>query len=130
MKVEDDLVSTSLSLKKQHKGINEVYREVAALFDGQPDLLDEFTRFLPDASAAASAHRASLARQSNNRNDEKSSALATVKQVQIDNKRVKRDKIAASHAERDLNVEHEEDDKTDYKEPDPDASRDMPRIGK
>nr|GEZ44712.1 paired amphipathic helix protein Sin3-like 2 isoform X1 [Tanacetum cinerariifolium] len=40
-------------------GINEVYREVAALFDGQPDLLDEFTRFLLDASAAASAHRAS-----------------------------------------------------------------------
>nr|GEZ00003.1 paired amphipathic helix protein Sin3-like 2 isoform X1 [Tanacetum cinerariifolium] len=47
--------------QKQHKGINEVYREVAALFDGQPNLLDEFTRFLPDASAAASAHRASLA---------------------------------------------------------------------
>nr|GFD61786.1 paired amphipathic helix protein Sin3-like 2 [Tanacetum cinerariifolium] len=68
----------------------------AALFNGQPDLLDEFTRFLPDASAAASAHRASLARQSNNHNDEKSSALATVKQVQIDNKRVKRDKITAS----------------------------------
>nr|GFC14985.1 paired amphipathic helix protein Sin3-like 2 isoform X1 [Tanacetum cinerariifolium] len=43
--------------RKQHKGINEVYREVATLFDGQPDLLDEFTRFLPDASAAASAHR-------------------------------------------------------------------------
>nr|GFA53909.1 paired amphipathic helix protein Sin3-like 2 isoform X2 [Tanacetum cinerariifolium] len=98
--------------RKQHKGINEVYREVAALFDGQPDLLDEFTRFFPDASAAASAHRASLARQSNNRNDENSSVLATVKQVQIDNKRVKRDKITASHVERDLNVEHEEDDKT------------------
>ena len=60
--------------------------QVAALFDGQPDLLDEFTKFLPDASAAASAHRASLARQSNNRNDERSSALAPVKQVQIDNK--------------------------------------------
>ncbi|PWA46416.1 histone deacetylase interacting domain, Sin3 [Artemisia annua] len=140
--------------RKQHKGINEVYREVAALFDGQPDLLDEFTKFLPDASAASSAHRASLARQANNRNDERSSALAPVKQVQIDNKRVKRDKITASHAERDLNVEHEEDDKTavklhkdqrkrpekeirdrrssdqDYKEPDPDASRDMPRIEK
>ena len=60
--------------------------QVAALFDGQPDLLDEFTKFLPDASASASAHRASLARQSNNRNDERSSALAPVKQVQIDSK--------------------------------------------
>nr|GEZ17557.1 paired amphipathic helix protein Sin3-like 2 isoform X1 [Tanacetum cinerariifolium] len=40
--------------------VNEGVGEVAgALFDGQPDLLDEFTRFLLDASAAASAHRAS-----------------------------------------------------------------------
>ncbi|KAF5815878.1 putative transcription regulator Others family [Helianthus annuus] len=41
---------------KEQKGINEVYHEVAALFDDQPDLLDEFTKFMPDASAAASAH--------------------------------------------------------------------------
>ncbi|KAG5624322.1 hypothetical protein H5410_009540 [Solanum commersonii] len=34
--------------RKEHKGINEVYREVAVLFNGHPDLLDEFTRFLPD----------------------------------------------------------------------------------
>ncbi|KAK4712514.1 hypothetical protein R3W88_007027 [Solanum pinnatisectum] len=34
--------------RKEHKGINEVYREVAILFNGHPDLLDEFTRFLPD----------------------------------------------------------------------------------
>nr|GEV06051.1 paired amphipathic helix protein Sin3-like 2 [Tanacetum cinerariifolium] len=65
--------------RKQHKGINEVYREVAALFNGQPGLLDEFTIFFPDASAAASAHCGSLARPSNNHNDEKSSALAPVK---------------------------------------------------
>ncbi|KAL3378780.1 hypothetical protein AABB24_004618 [Solanum stoloniferum] len=34
--------------RKEHKGINEVYREIAVLFNGHPDLLDEFTRFLPD----------------------------------------------------------------------------------
>ncbi|KAF5801897.1 putative transcription regulator Others family [Helianthus annuus] len=52
--------------RKEHKGINEVYSEVnfckiskyvldnvATLFDEHPDLLDEFTRFLPDASAAS-----------------------------------------------------------------------------
>ncbi|XP_069150008.1 paired amphipathic helix protein Sin3-like 1 isoform X1 [Solanum lycopersicum] len=36
--------------KKEHKGIDEVYREVAILFNGHPDLLDEFTRFLPDTN--------------------------------------------------------------------------------
>ncbi|KAJ0911391.1 putative transcription regulator Others family [Helianthus annuus] len=36
--------------RKEHKGINEVNSEVAALFDDHPVLLDEFTRFLPDAS--------------------------------------------------------------------------------
>jgi len=36
------------SYRKEHKDINEVYIEVAILFDGHPDLLDEFKRFLPN----------------------------------------------------------------------------------
>ncbi|KAK9925187.1 hypothetical protein M0R45_033519 [Rubus argutus] len=40
---------------KEHTDINEVYQEVAALFNKQPDLLDEFTKFLPDPSVTSSA---------------------------------------------------------------------------
>ncbi|XP_019262207.1 PREDICTED: paired amphipathic helix protein Sin3-like 2 [Nicotiana attenuata] len=41
--------------RKEHKGISEVYLEVAVLFVDHPDLLDEFTKFLPDTSATATA---------------------------------------------------------------------------
>ncbi|KAI3761948.1 hypothetical protein L1987_52371 [Smallanthus sonchifolius] len=138
--------------RKEHKGINEVYHEVAALFDDQPDLLDEFTRFMPDASAAASAHHASLGRHSYNRYGERSSAMAPLKHAQMDKQRGRQDRSNGSHAELDLNAD--EDDKMmmklhkehrkrsekesrdrrnydqDYKEPDLDANRDMHRIGK
>lgn len=60
------------------------FTQVATLFDDHPDLLDEFTRFLPDASAAASAHQASFLRQSYNRYDERSSAMAPLRHTQID----------------------------------------------
>ncbi|XP_023760329.1 paired amphipathic helix protein Sin3-like 2 [Lactuca sativa] len=142
--------------RKEHKGINEVYHEVATLFDDHPDLLDEFTRFLPDASAAASAHQASFLRQSYNRYDERSSAMAPLRHTQIDKQRGRRDKIIPPHGERDPSVEgHEmEDDKTmmklhkeqrkrsekeirdrrnrdqDFKEPDIDANRDMKHLEK
>lgn len=41
--------------RREDKPISEVYREVAALFNKQPDLLDEFTKFLPDPSVTSSA---------------------------------------------------------------------------
>ncbi|KAF7829409.1 paired amphipathic helix protein Sin3-like 3 [Senna tora] len=50
--------------RKENKSINEVYQEVAALFQDHHDLLVEFTHFLPDASGAASAHIAQSARNS------------------------------------------------------------------
>ncbi|XP_071731094.1 paired amphipathic helix protein Sin3-like 2 isoform X2 [Rutidosis leptorrhynchoides] len=84
--------------RKEHKGINDVYREVAALFDDQPDLLDEFTRFLPDASAAASAHNA---RQNVNRFGERSSDMVPVKQAHIDKQRVSRDRMLSQQAGQD-----------------------------
>ncbi|KAI3726063.1 hypothetical protein L1987_65860 [Smallanthus sonchifolius] len=137
--------------RKEHKGINDVYQEVAALFEDQPDLLDEFTKFMPDASAAASAHHASLGRH---HYDERSSAMAPLKQAQMDNKQLggRQDRIIGSHPELDLNAD--EDDKTtmklhkeqrkrsekesrdrrnsdqDYKEPDLDSNRDMRHIEK
>ncbi|PWA44006.1 SIN3-like 2 [Artemisia annua] len=137
--------------RKEHKGINEVYQEVATLFDNHPDLLDEFTRFLPDASAAASAHHASLLRQSYNRYDERSSAMAPLRHSQLD-KRGRRDRIIPSHGERGPSAELEmDDDKSmvklhkeqrkkeikdrrtrdqDFKDPDIDTNRDMLRLEK
>ncbi|XP_055802807.1 paired amphipathic helix protein Sin3-like 2 isoform X2 [Solanum dulcamara] len=37
--------------RKEHKNIDKVYHEVAILFNDHPDLLDDFTKFLPDSSA-------------------------------------------------------------------------------
>ncbi|KAI7731153.1 hypothetical protein M8C21_006561 [Ambrosia artemisiifolia] len=92
--------------RKESKGINEVYSEVASLFDDHPDLLDEFTRFLP---AAASAHHASLQNPSQ-RHDERSSAVVPLRPGQHDKQQGRRDRI---NAERDLNVDCPDmDDKT------------------
>ncbi|KVI02470.1 Histone deacetylase interacting [Cynara cardunculus var. scolymus] len=130
--------------------------QVATLFDDHPDLLDEFTRFLPDASAAASAHHASFLRQSYHRYDERSSVMAQLRHTQMDKQRGRRDRIIPPQGERDLNVEspdmdedksmvklHKEQRKRaekesrdrrtrdqDFKEPDIDANRDMHRLEK
>ncbi|WOG93367.1 hypothetical protein DCAR_0312651 [Daucus carota subsp. sativus] len=99
--------------RKEHKGIEEVYHEVAALFDDHPDLLDEFIRFLPDASAVASAHNASLGRQPLNRYDERSSAVLTQRGTPMDKQRFQRDRIIGPHTENDPNLEHPDlDEKT------------------
>jgi paired amphipathic helix protein Sin3a len=39
--------------RKEEKSISEVYDEVAALFRHHPDLLEEFTHFLPDSTPPA-----------------------------------------------------------------------------
>nr|GEV80840.1 paired amphipathic helix protein Sin3-like 2 isoform X1 [Tanacetum cinerariifolium] len=140
--------------RKEHKGINEVYQEVASLFDDHPDLLHEFTRFLPEASASASAYQASL-RNSYQRYDERSSAAVPLRPGQMDKQRGRRDRITASHAERDLSVDCPDmDDKSmmklhkdqrkraekdsrdrrnndqDYKDFDLDSNRDINRLEK
>ncbi|KAK4477405.1 hypothetical protein RD792_016626, partial [Penstemon davidsonii] len=100
--------------RKEHKGITEVYQEVAALFGDHPDLLDEFTRFLPDTSATASAPLTSLGRHSFHRYDERSSAIPTMRQSHIDKQRSRRDRVIGPHGDRDLSVERQDmdDDKT------------------
>ncbi|XP_075105743.1 paired amphipathic helix protein Sin3-like 2 isoform X3 [Nicotiana tabacum] len=99
--------------RKEHKGITEVYQEVAALFEDHPDLLDEFTRFLPDSSATASATQTSLGRPSFHRYDERSSATL-LRQPHTDKQRFRRDRIISPHAERDPSAERPEmdDDKS------------------
>ncbi|CAO2825485.1 unnamed protein product [Amaranthus hypochondriacus] len=86
--------------RKEHKNIGEVYDEVSQLFEDQPDLLEEFTRFLPDNSGAAAIHHS---RTSLHRYDERSSAPAS-RQMHLD-KRWRKDRVGTSHAEHDLSVE-------------------------
>ncbi|KAI8013889.1 Paired amphipathic helix protein Sin3-like 2 [Camellia lanceoleosa] len=70
--------------RNEHKGITEVYHEVVVLFLDHSDLLDEFTRFLLDTTATASAPHVPLGRHSFHYNDEKSSAMTTSRQVPAD----------------------------------------------
>ncbi|XP_073125861.1 paired amphipathic helix protein Sin3-like 2 isoform X2 [Henckelia pumila] len=85
--------------RKEHKGISEVHQEVAALFEGQSDLLDEFTRFLPDSSALASAPH------------------TRITQSHIDKQLPHQTRINGSHGERDPGFDHPDvdDDKTDLR---------------
>ncbi|KAK8655383.1 hypothetical protein V6N13_107963 [Hibiscus sabdariffa] len=70
--------------RKENKSINEVYQEVAALFQDHSDLLSEFTHFLPDNSATASNHYASSGRNSIPR--DRSSAMPGMCVVSADKK--------------------------------------------
>ncbi|KAK7407307.1 hypothetical protein VNO78_09111 [Psophocarpus tetragonolobus] len=98
--------------RKENKSITEVYQEVAAIFQDHPDLLDEFTHFLPDASAAASTYYVS-ARNSMLR--DRSSAIP-VRQMHVE----KRERTMVSHVDRDPSVDR----------PDPDHDRGLLRIEK
>lgn len=42
----------------------QVYRSVAVLFKNEPDLLSEFSRFLPDASCFASCEQPQVQQES------------------------------------------------------------------
>ncbi|KAH7846362.1 hypothetical protein Vadar_013012 [Vaccinium darrowii] len=99
--------------RKEHKGITEVYHEVAALFTDQPDLLEEFTRFLPDTSATASVPQVPFSRQSFYRYDERSSVMAIPRQPPTDKQR-RRDRITTPQTDRALSIEPSDmdDDKT------------------
>ncbi|CAI8587748.1 unnamed protein product [Vicia faba] len=88
--------------RKENKSIDAVYQEVAALFQDHPDLLDGFIHFLPDVSAAASAH--TVARNSGFR--DRSSAMPTVRQVHLE----KRERTIVSHGDRDTSVDRPDPD--------------------
>ncbi|XP_044493570.1 paired amphipathic helix protein Sin3-like 4 isoform X3 [Mangifera indica] len=93
--------------RKENKSITEVYQEVASLFQDHPDLLDEFTHFLPDSSASASTAYVPSGRTS--LLCDRSSALPTMRQMHVD----KKERTIGSHADRDLSVDR----------PDPDHDR-------
>lgn len=122
----------------QEEYIHEL--QVASLFDDHPDLLDEFVRFLPDASAVASSHHATFGRQAH-RYDERSSMLRGTQMnkviylIQIRafllnrfflsqykgmhllylfQQQFRRDRILAPHTTRDASIERPDldDDKT------------------
>lgn len=58
--------------------------QVASLFDDQPDLLDEFTRFLPDTSGTPSTHLVGYGRNSFPRFSERASGTPTLRQMHMD----------------------------------------------
>lgn len=94
--------------RKEHKNISEVYDEVSQLFEEHPDLLEEFTRFLPDNSSSAAVHHPQHARSSLPRYDERSSAVPSSRQMHLDKQRFRGDRVGTSHAERDFSVERPE----------------------
>lgn len=58
--------------------------EVATLFHDQPDLLVEFKHFLPDSSAAASAHYASLGKNLISNRDDRGSPVTTKRVLNVE----------------------------------------------
>lgn len=72
--------------RKENKAIAEVYNEVSYLFRGHPDLLEEFTHFLPDAMAAARARNAQAHRAPILRYDEKSSSMTAARHMHAEKK--------------------------------------------
>ncbi|KAL6969503.1 hypothetical protein U1Q18_029215 [Sarracenia purpurea var. burkii] len=85
--------------RKQNKSITEVYQEVTGLFREHPDLLVEFTHFLPDSSAAASLPHTLSGRNSIFHHDDRSSPA--MRHIQ---------KPIISYTDHDLGVEQAEID--------------------
>ncbi|CAN4116256.1 unnamed protein product [Withania somnifera] len=85
----DDLVYKSFldilnMYRKEHKAIAEVYNEVCYLFRDHPDLLEEFTHFLPDAMAAVQARNAQAHRAHILHYDEKSSSMTAARHMHVE----------------------------------------------
>ncbi|XP_010255489.1 PREDICTED: paired amphipathic helix protein Sin3-like 4 isoform X2 [Nelumbo nucifera] len=92
--------------RKENKSITEVYQEVATLFHDHPDLLSEFTHFLPDSSATVPTQHLPSGRNSFLRRDERSTAMPTLRQIHVD----KKERTFTSHADRDLSVDRPDTD--------------------
>ncbi|CAH8370516.1 unnamed protein product [Eruca vesicaria subsp. sativa] len=94
--------------RKDDKNITEVYNEVSTLFEDHPDLLEEFTRFLPESLAPHSA--AQLIRSQAQRYDHRGSDPP---RMLIDKERRRRERALASRGDRDHSVDRSDlnDDK-------------------
>ncbi|XP_061360137.1 paired amphipathic helix protein Sin3-like 2 [Gastrolobium bilobum] len=104
--VYKSFLNISNMYRKEHKDIGEIYSEVATLFKDHRDLLEEFTRFLPDSFAAPSTQHAPDARNSLQRFSERSSMAPMMRQMQV----YRRKRLPSHDRERDLSVEHPEMD--------------------
>ncbi|GMI99171.1 SIN3-like 2 [Hibiscus trionum] len=69
--------------RREQKDVNELYTEVASLFKDHPDLLEEFTRYLPDSSAAPTT-QIPYGRNSTQGYNDHSSAAPTLPHIQMD----------------------------------------------
>ncbi|OIW10525.1 hypothetical protein TanjilG_15897 [Lupinus angustifolius] len=87
--------------RKESRSITEVYQEVAALFQGHSNLLNEFTHFLPYTSAAAASNHYVPAQNCIFRDSISSSTMLTMRQMHVD----KRERIMASHGDRDPSLD-------------------------
>ncbi|KAJ7970915.1 Paired amphipathic helix SIN3-like protein [Quillaja saponaria] len=90
--------------RKENKDISEVYSEVASLFGDHPDLIDEFTRFLPDTSSKPSTQHMPHGRNSFQSFNERVSTTPAMRQMHMDKQRCRRDRLITSH-DHDLNVD-------------------------
>ncbi|KAG0499099.1 hypothetical protein HPP92_003790 [Vanilla planifolia] len=93
--------------RRENKSIQEVYEEVAVLFQHHHDLLEEFTHFLPDASATTAPHH-QLSGRPFGRRDERNSPVPN------------KERMYSSQPERDVSVDR----------PDPEPERQKRRIEK
>ncbi|KAJ6814157.1 paired amphipathic helix protein Sin3-like 4 [Iris pallida] len=103
--------------RRESKSIQEVYQEVAILFQHHVDLLEEFTHFLPDTTGAVGQHVLSsrgFMRQ------ERSSMMTLTMPVVRHSHMEKKERAYNSHAERDLSVDR----------PDPEHGRHRRRTEK
>ncbi|KAJ6845405.1 paired amphipathic helix protein Sin3-like 4 [Iris pallida] len=103
--------------RKENKSIQEVYQEVATLFQDHVDLLEEFTHFLPDPSGTAGQQL--LSGRGLMRREERSGmtpTMPTMRHSHMD----KKERAYNSHAERDLSVDR----------PDPEHDRHRRRAEK
>ncbi|KAI4320443.1 hypothetical protein MLD38_033924 [Melastoma candidum] len=91
--------------RKEHKDINEVYSEVAGLFEDHLDLLDEFTRFLPDNSTTAVQQSFPYGRSSLQHGNDRNAGIPSIRQLHVDRQRNRLDQIVASPADRDISVD-------------------------
>ncbi|XP_010550095.1 PREDICTED: paired amphipathic helix protein Sin3-like 2 [Tarenaya hassleriana] len=98
--------------RKENKDINEVYSEVSVLFEDHPDLLEEFTRFLPESLALHSAQNSQFGRNQLQRYNDRGSGVSPMRQMQMEKER-RRERAAALRGDRDHSVDRSDlnDDK-------------------
>ncbi|XP_057774746.1 paired amphipathic helix protein Sin3-like 3 isoform X2 [Salvia miltiorrhiza] len=87
-KGDDHVYRTFLDIlnmcRKDNKSLTEVYKEVSLLFQGHPDLLVDFTHFLPDTSSAPSVHYAHSGRNHILLGDDRGSPMTLTRPTHVE----------------------------------------------